>query len=111
MLEFYVESDFKRRNLRQSPLGEYLNGFAGWLRSAGYKRRPAQLTLRGASHLGYWALAHGVASEQFDNDVLDAFQVIFPPARVHTPSTVVTITTRPGRGALSSIYEGYASYR
>ena len=46
MLEFYVESDLKLRHLRQCPVGKHLNGFAGWLRLAGYKQRPAQLTLR-----------------------------------------------------------------
>ena len=47
MLEFYVESDSKLRHLRQCPLGEHMEGFAGWLRAAGYQRRPAQPALPG----------------------------------------------------------------
>jgi hypothetical protein len=39
MLEF-VESEFRRRQFWQCPVGQQLGGFAEWLRSAGYKRRP-----------------------------------------------------------------------
>ena len=73
MLEFYIESGLKLCHLRRCPVGEHLNCFAGWLHSAGYKRRPAQLTLRGAAHLGFWALEHGVPIEQCDEEVIDAF--------------------------------------
>jgi len=52
MLDFYIESAFRLRRLRQCPVGEQMDGFAGWLHSAGYRRRPAQLTLRAAAHLG-----------------------------------------------------------
>ncbi|MGH8605807.1 MAG: hypothetical protein ACREXR_24355, partial [Gammaproteobacteria bacterium] len=73
MLEFYVGSDTRLRHLRQCPLGEHLEGFAGWLRAAGYQRRPAQLALRGAAHLGHWTSARGVPTERLDEEVLDAF--------------------------------------
>jgi hypothetical protein len=73
MLEFYVESELTLRHLRQCPVGKDLHGFAGWLRSAGYKQRPAQLTLRGAAHLGHWTSAHGVPIERVDAEVSDAF--------------------------------------
>ena len=73
MLDFYIESDCKRRQLRQGPGGEYVDGFAGWLRAAGYRRRPAQLALRAAAHLGYWAAARGIPTERFDEQLLDAF--------------------------------------
>ena len=55
MLTFYVENDLKLRHLRQCPIGRYLDGFADWLRLAGYKQRPAQQILRGAS----WSLSIG----------------------------------------------------
>lgn len=51
MLEFYFESDFKLRHLRQCPVGTYMDGFADRLHSAGYRRRPGQLILWGAAHL------------------------------------------------------------
>ena len=43
------------RQFRQCPVGKHLDGFAHWLRAAGYKRRPGQLLLRGAAHLWHWA--------------------------------------------------------
>ena len=43
MLEFYVESEFRRCRLRQCPVGTHLEGLADWLHSAGYKQRPGQL--------------------------------------------------------------------
>jgi len=52
MLDFYVQGELRRRQFRESPASEYVEGFAAWLRSAGYKRRPGQLRLRGAAHLG-----------------------------------------------------------
>lgn len=72
MLEF-VESEFKRRQFRQCPVGQHLDGFAKWLRSAGYKRRPGQLLLRGAAHLGHWISARGVETGRIRTGVLDAF--------------------------------------
>ena len=72
MLDFYIESDFRLRRLRQCPVGEHMNGFAGWLHSAGYQRRPAQLALRAAAHLGHWALARAIPTGQLDEQ-LDAF--------------------------------------
>ncbi len=73
MLEVYIKSNIKLRHLRQCPVGEHLDCFAGWLHATGYKRRPAQLTLRGAAHLGFWASEHDVPIERFDEEVLDAF--------------------------------------
>ena len=72
MLDFYIESDFRLRRFRQCPVGEHMNGFAGWLHSAGYQRRPAQLALRAAAHLGHWALARAIPTGQLDEQ-LDAF--------------------------------------
>lgn len=78
MLDFYIESDSKRRQLRQCPVGEHVNGFAGWLHAASYRRRPAQLALRAAAHLGHWAAARGVPTKRFDEQVLDAFACHVP---------------------------------
>lgn len=69
----FVESEFKRRQFRQCPVGQHLDGFAKWLRSAGYKRRPGQLLLRGAAHLGHWTSARGVETGRIRAGVLDAF--------------------------------------
>ena len=73
MLEFYVESGFRLRQLRECATGGYMDPFSGWLQSAGYRRRPAQLLLRGAAHLGEWASIEQVQIGQFDQRVLDAF--------------------------------------
>lgn len=73
MLEFYVKSDVKLRQLRQSPAGTHLDALAGWLRSAGYRQRPAQLALRGAAHLSHWAKARGLPTARLGEGILDAF--------------------------------------
>jgi len=73
MLEFYVESGYRLRQLRECATGDYMDPFAHWLESAGFRRRSAQLLLRGAAHLGEWAAIEQVQTEQFDRCVLDAF--------------------------------------
>jgi site-specific recombinase XerD len=73
MLEFFIERESKRRQLRQCPVGTYLDGLSEWLRAAGYKQRPGQLVLRGAAHFGYWIGAHGVSIDQIREGALDAF--------------------------------------
>jgi len=73
MLKFYVESDARLRQLRQCPAGMYMDGLADWLHSAGYKRRPGQLVLRGAAHLAQWTSARGGPIDRIDEGVLQAF--------------------------------------
>lgn len=77
MLDFYVENDVRLRRLLQCPLGEYLDGFAAWLRAAGYRRRPAQLSLRAAAHLGHWASVRRAPTDQLDEQ-LEAFTCHLP---------------------------------
>ena len=73
MLEFYLDSDFKRRQLRGCPVGDHMDSFADWLQTKGYKRRPAQLTLRGAAHFACWASTRGIPIGFLDETVVDAF--------------------------------------
>ena len=73
MLEVYVESDVRLRQLRQCPVGMYMDGLADWLHSAGYKRRPGQLVLRGAAHLAHWTSARGGPIDRIDEGVLQSF--------------------------------------
>jgi len=73
MLEFYVESGYRLRQLRECATGDYMDPFADWLESAGFRRRSAQLILRGAAHLGEWAAIEQVRIEQFDQRVLNTF--------------------------------------
>ena len=73
MLESFINSDFKLRQLRSCPVGEHIDGFADRLHSAGYKRRPAQLILRGAAHLGHWASIHKIPIRRIDQRVLHSF--------------------------------------
>jgi hypothetical protein len=51
MLEFYVESRYRLRQLRECAIGDYVDPFSDWLESAGFRRRSAQLILRGAAYL------------------------------------------------------------
>jgi len=46
MLDFYVDIDFKRRHLRQCPVGEYLDGSPEWLHAAGAQRFIEQMQRR-----------------------------------------------------------------
>ena len=73
MLEFYVQSEFRLQQLRECATGEYMDCFADWLQSDGYRRRPAQLLLRSAAHLGEWASIEQVRIDQFDQPVLASF--------------------------------------
>lgn len=84
MLEF-IESEFRRRQLRRCPVGQHLDGFAEWLRSAGYKRRPGQLLLRGAAHLGHWISARGGGIGRIEAGVLDAFARHLPTCACSHP--------------------------
>ena len=73
MLEFYIESDFRLLQLRECATGEYMDCFTDWFQSAGYRRRPSQLLLRGAAHLGEWASIEQVRIDEFNQRVLDTF--------------------------------------
>ena len=73
MLEYYLDSEFKICQLRECPASEHMDCFADWLQAAGYRRRPAQLLLRGAAHLSHWASIRKVRIEQIDQRLLDTF--------------------------------------
>jgi integrase/recombinase XerD len=73
MLEYYIELKFKVLQLRDCAAGEYMDHFAEWLRSAGYRRRPAQLLLRGAAHLSQWISIRKVRIDQIDQPTIDSF--------------------------------------
>jgi integrase/recombinase XerD len=73
MLEFYLENEDKLHQLRQCPVGNYLDDFAQRLQFSGYKQRPAQLTLRAAAHFGYWLLEHAVPIACADDELIDTF--------------------------------------
>jgi site-specific recombinase XerD len=73
MLEYYLDSEFKISQLRECPVGEHMDCFADRLHAAGYRRRPAQLLLRGAAHLSYWALIRKVRIEEIDQRLFGTF--------------------------------------
>lgn len=73
MLEFFVRSDFKLRQLRSCPVGQYMDGFAEQLYSTGYRQRPSQLILRGAAHLGHWASIRRIPVRRLNQRVLESF--------------------------------------
>jgi len=78
MLELYIDSEAKLRQLRQRPICKYLDDFSQWLQSSGYKQRPAQLALRAAAHFGHWASDHGVFIEHIDDQLIDTFACHLP---------------------------------
>lgn len=73
MLEFYFENRTRLQQLRNCPIGNTLNGFARWMRSADYKHRPGQLSLRAAAHVGYWLSAREVSLANLDDAHIDLF--------------------------------------
>ena len=73
MVEYFIDSEFKLRQLRSCPVGEHMDAFAERLHSVGYKRRPAQLILRGAAHLGHWASMRDIPKDRLDQSALDSF--------------------------------------
>jgi site-specific recombinase XerD len=73
MLEFYIDSEAKLRQLRQCPVGKYLDDLAQWLQLSGYKQRPAQLILRAAAHFGHWVSEYAVPIEQLCDELIDSF--------------------------------------
>lgn len=73
MLEYYLDSKEARGRLRSSPIREHLDGFAAELRARGYPRRSGQLLLRGAAHLGHWALVRRLPLDRVTPDVLASF--------------------------------------
>jgi len=78
MLESYIDSEAKLRQLRQCPIGKYLDDFAQWLHSSGDRQRPAQLTLRAAAHFGHWVSDHGVFIEHVGGELIDTFACHLP---------------------------------
>ena len=101
MLEFYVESGYRLRQLRECATGDYMDPFADWLESVGFRRRSAQLILRGAAHLGEWAAIEQVRIEQFDQRVLNTF----------TDHLVTCCCTHPFRSCDPQFERGKAVYR
>jgi len=85
MLSSFFDSELKLRQLCQSPAGEHLESFAGWLRSAGYKRRTGQLVLRGVAHLGHWASVHGIGIGQLNDEAIESFAAHLPTCVCQTP--------------------------
>lgn len=85
MLTSFFNSELKLRQLRQSPVGEHLESFAGWLGSAGYKRRTGQRVLRGAAHLGHWASVNGIDVSQLDDEAIESFAAHLPTCCCQTP--------------------------
>ena len=92
MLEFYVESGFWLRQLRECAIGDRIDPFAEWLQCAGFRRRSAQLILRGAAHLGEWASIKQVRIEQFDQRVLDTSVTTTEAAPDEIEVTAVPLT-------------------
>lgn len=73
MLEYYLDSEFKICQLRECPASEHIDCFADWLHTAGYRRRPAQLLLRGAAHLSHWASIRKVRIDEIDQKLFGTF--------------------------------------
>jgi integrase/recombinase XerD len=77
MLDHYFRGNERKlgRWLRESPASPWLDGFARWLHSHGYRRGRGRRHLRAAAHLSRWAARRGTAVGELDEAALQAFRV------------------------------------
>jgi site-specific recombinase XerD len=78
MLEKYFEMPMRLRQLRGSPLGNYLDEFAEWLEDRGYAPRTAHIYVVAAEHLGIWLESEGRVIADLDEKWLALFAAHFP---------------------------------
>ena len=56
--------------LRRGPAGAYVDDFAAWLATAGYKRTAARGLIRGLERLAYWVSRKGLDLGKLDSDAI-----------------------------------------
>jgi len=78
MLEDWFVAAPTLTRLRSGPTGPFVEGFAQFLRAAGYVRGSVLRYLRAAAHLGTWMHAHSVVTAMLDERTLEAFTAHLP---------------------------------
>jgi integrase/recombinase XerD len=73
MLDFYFESERRRRQLRRGPLSGQLEGVAAECQRHAYSRNTARRLLSVIGQFSHWAGIAGVAVGQIDQDTVDRF--------------------------------------
>lgn len=73
MLEYYVKASYTRTRFRSGTTGPHIDGFAGRLRTAGYRQQPGLICLRHIVHLGTWADGQHIALASYDEGVIRSF--------------------------------------
>jgi len=73
MLDYYFESEARKRQLRRGPLSEYLDGLAAELQRDRYARNTARRILSIVGQFNRYARLTGIAAEQIDEALADRF--------------------------------------
>lgn len=78
MLEVFVVSSALLERLRSGLAGQYLDGFAEYLRDSGYRQRVGRNVLYAAWHLTSWAQNQGITITALGEPALEGFQQHLP---------------------------------
>jgi integrase/recombinase XerD len=73
MLEYYFDSEVRRRQLRRGPLSGHLDGLAGEFRRDSYARHTVRRILSIVGQFNRYAGLMGIAAAQIDEVVVDRF--------------------------------------
>lgn len=73
MLDYYFRRPSRIRSLRASPSGPFLDGFATWLRDAGFSLGAGRCYLLAAEHLGVWLARRRIEITEVEDPVIDRF--------------------------------------
>ncbi len=73
MLDYYFESEARRRQLRRGPLSEYLDGLAAEFQRDRYARNTARRILSVVGQFNRYAGLMGIAATQIDEVLADRF--------------------------------------
>ncbi len=73
MLGEYFDTSLRAQALRDGPGGSLLEGFAQWLRKAGYAEITARRHIRGAEHFNYWTDRKRIPVRSLNEQVLQRF--------------------------------------
>ena len=68
MVSDFLDAPRVVERLRCGPAGAYVDEFAAWLATAGYKRTAARGLIRGLERFGHWVSRKGLDLGKLDSD-------------------------------------------
>lgn len=73
MVSDFLDAPRVVERLRRGPAGAYVDDFAAWLATAGYKRTAARGLIRGLERLAYWVSRKGLDLGRLDSDAIGRY--------------------------------------